>query len=148
MSVPVIHAVEMLAARHLTPAQMATLRSFVRFGLVGTSGLVVDTAALYAALGVLGLYGGAVASYVVASTWTWWFNRMWTFRGQGSGPLWRQWLRFMAVNLLGFFCNRAMYVGLVMEVEACRAYPALALAAGAVAGLFANFALSRRLVFR
>ena len=132
----------------LTPARRATLISFFQFAAVGTSGLVVDTAVLYAVKGGLGLYAGAVVSYVAASTWTWWLNRMWTFRGQGSGPVWRQWLRFMGVNLSGFVCNRSVYFTLVTVSAVCRGYPVLALAAGAVAGLFANFFLSRRLVFR
>lgn len=137
-----------MTAQALTPARRATLWSFFQFAAVGTSGLVVDTAVLYAVKGGLGLYAGALVSYVVASTWTWWFNRLWTFKGQGSGPMWRQWLRFMAVNLSGFCCNRGVYFTLVTVSATCRAYPVLALAVGSVAGLFANFFLSRRLVFR
>ncbi|MGH8576331.1 MAG: GtrA family protein, partial [Gammaproteobacteria bacterium] len=46
---------------------------FLRFGLVGTAGFVVDAAALTAAMAWLGLgpYGGRVVSYLAAATFTW-----------------------------------------------------------------------------
>ena len=131
----------------LTPAQRRLLAEFLRFGIVGASGFVVDTAVVYAVRGQLGLYGAGLVSYVVAATWTWAFNRIWTYRGQGEGPAWRQWLRWMGVNLSGFVCNRGLYAALIAFSVTCRAYPVLAVAAGSVAGMFANFALSRRFVF-
>ena len=136
------------AAALLTPRRRLLLASFLRFGVVGTTGFVVDTAALYAVKGTFGLYAGALVSYVVAATWTWWLNRIWTFRGLGQGPWWRQWLNFMATNLAGFTCNRTVYYALVTLSPLANASPVVALAAGAIAGLFANFALSKRLVFR
>lgn len=136
------------AAALLTPQRRLLLSSFLRFGVVGTTGFVVDTVALYAVKGVIGLYAGALVSYVVAATWTWWLNRTWTFRGLGQGPWWRQWLHFMATNLAGFACNRTVYYVLVTMSPLANAQPIIALAAGAIAGLFANFVLSRRLVFR
>ena len=132
----------------LTPARRLLLGSFVRFALVGTSGLVVDTAVLYAVRGIVGIYAAALLSYLAAATWTWWLNRAWTFRGLGQGPWWRQWLRFMAVNLVGFVCNRTVFYSLISVSPLVLANPVIALAAGSIAGLFANFALSRRLVFR
>lgn len=126
----------------------AVLVDFFRFGVVGASGFVVDTAVVYTVRGLVGLYAAGFVSYLVAVTWTWWFNRSWTFRGQGDGPAWRQWLRFAAVNTSGFVCNRGLYVVLITTSVLCRENPVLAVAAGSVAGMFANFALSRRLVFR
>ena len=121
---------------------------FLRFGVVGASGFVVDTAVVYGTKGWLGLYGAGLAAYVVAASWTWLFNRLWTFAGRGNGPAWRQWLVFMGANLTGFVLNRGAYLLLVWSSETCRAYPVLAVAAGCVAGMFANFFASRRLVFR
>jgi putative flippase GtrA len=84
----------------------------------------------------------------VAGTVTWGLNRVWTFRGLGSGPVHRQWMLFLGANLLGFVLNRGTYFLLIAFLPLARAYPVLAVFAGAVAGMFANFALSRRLVFR
>ena len=132
----------------MTPARSKLLTDFLRFGLVGTSGFLVDTAVVYTVRGLVGLYAAGLLSYVVAASWTWYFNRMWTFAGVGDGPAWRQWLRFMAVNLSGFVLNRGAYMLLITFSATCRDYPVLAVACGSVLGLFANFAMSRRLVFR
>lgn len=137
-----------LMGRWLTEGQLRLLMDFLRFGVVGASGFVVDTAVVYGVRGWVGLIWAGLLSYVVAATWTWAVNRAWTFAGRGSGPLWREWVRWMVVNLAGFACNRGLYSLLVVNSEVCRAYPVLALAAGTFAGMFANFFLARRLVFR
>ena len=118
------------------------------FGTVGTIGFLFDTATVYSLRHSLGLYGAGMVAYVVAATVTWLLNRLWTFRGSGSGPIHRQWVRFLAVNLLGFVLNRGTYALLVTFVALCAAQPVFAVAAGALAGMFLNFKLSRSLVFR
>ena len=133
--------------RRIGPARTALLWQFFRFGLVGFSGAMVDTAVIYGTRAWLGLYGAGALSYLIAATWTFQCNRLFTFSGRGTGPLYRQWLTFMGVNLVGLVFNRGTYFALVTWSLTCQAYPVLAVAAGAVAGMFFNFALSRKLVF-
>lgn len=121
---------------------------FVRFGIVGAFGFVVDTATVYATRHVLGLYGAGVLAFFVAASANWALNRVWTFRGLGSGALHRQWVKFLAANSLGFFLNRGAYFVLVTVSALCAANPVIAVGAGSITGMFANFTLSRRLVFR
>ena len=126
---------------------LALVAQFLRFGVVGTCGFVVDTATVYALRGTFGLYGAGMVSYLLAATSNWALNRVWTFRGQGSGPAHRQWARFMLANLAGFVLNRGTYAALVTWVPLCASQPVFAVAAGSVAGMFVNFGLSRRVVF-
>lgn len=121
---------------------------FLRFGVVGTIGFCFDTATVYATRRALGLYGAGVAAYFIAATVNWGLNRAWTFRGRGAGPAHRQWMRFLAANLLGFTLNRGTYAALIATSRLAVAYPVLAVAAGSLAGMLVNFTLSRRLVFR
>jgi putative flippase GtrA len=121
---------------------------FIRFGVVGLAGLVVDTATVYGFRHQLGLYGAGVLAYLFAATGNWLLNRAWTFRGLGSGPAHRQWGMFMLTNLAGFVLNRGTYAILVTFLAAAAAQPVIATAAGSIAGMFVNFSLSRRLVFR
>jgi putative flippase GtrA len=117
--------------------------------VVGTIGFVVDTTVLYAGLALgLGLYGGRAVSYLVAATTTWALNRLWTFRGRGDGPVHQQWALFLLVNLIGFAMNYGTYAALIEFVPMVAAHPVLGVAAGAIAGMFGNFVLSRQLVFR
>lgn len=129
-------------------AKLPLLLQFLRFGTVGVAGFVVDTATVYATRGALGLYGAGAVAYLTAATATWLFNRLWTFRGHGSGPAHRQWMAFLATNLLGFTLNRGAYFTLVTISATCAAEPVFAVAAGALAGMFLNFHLSRSVVFR
>jgi putative flippase GtrA len=129
-------------------ARSQTLLQFMRFGVVGTIGFVVDTAVLYAGLAVgLGLYGGRAVSYLTAATTTWAFNRAWTFRGFGEGPALRQWGVFLLVNLVGFAFNYGTYAALVGGVSFIAQHPVIGVAAGSLAGMSGNFLLSRRFVF-
>ena len=125
------------------------LLEFLRFGVVGTIGFIVDTAVLYAGLALgLGLYGGRAVSYLAAATTTWALNRVWTFRGRGNGRVHQQWALFLLVNLIGFVMNYGTYAALIAYVPMVAAHPVLGVAAGAIAGMFGNFLLSRQLVFR
>ena len=134
--------------RFASPARIGVLVQFLMFGSVGVAGFVVDTATVYALRHALGLYGAGMAAYLLAASVTWILNRLWTFRGQGTGPVHRQWARFLAVNMSGFVLNRGTYALLVTFVPLCAEQPVYAVAAGAVAGMFVNFGLSRRVVFR
>jgi len=135
--------------RLLDPRRAALAQEFLRFGTVGGIGFVVDTAVLYGALALgAGLYLGRAISYVMAASTTWALNRAWTFRGRGSGPAGQQWALFVVVNLGGFVLNYGTYAVLVTYVPLVAAHPVLGVAAGSVAGMFSNFFLSRRLVFR
>lgn len=131
-----------------TPARVAMAAQFMRFGVVGLAGLVVDTATVYGLRHALGLYGAGLVAYVFAATGNWVLNRIWTFRGLGSGPAHRQWAMFMMTNLGGFVLNRGTYAIMVTFVAAAANQPVIATAAGSIAGMFVNFSLSRRLVFR
>ena len=144
---------EALIARTLLarmgPERRDGLLQFLRFGVVGTVGFVVDTAVLYAGLALgLGLYSGRAVSYVAAASTTWALNRAWTFRDSGQAPAARQWALFLLVNLIGFACNYGTYAALIAFVPLVAAHPVLGVAAGALAGMVGNFWLSRRFVFK
>ena len=135
-------------ARIAGPERAALLIEFCKFGVVGTMGFIVDASVVYGLRSSLGLYGAGVAAYVAAASGNWMLNRVWTFRGRGGQPAHRQWALFLLANLVGFVLNRGTYALLVTFVPLCAAEPVWAVAAGSIAGLGANFCLSRKLVFR
>lgn len=139
---------QVIVARVLTPSRLLLLREFLRFGTVGFGGFLIDNACVYGLRGVIGLYWSGLMAWLVAATGTWALNRAWTFRGRGRGPLYRQWLSFMAANSLGFALNRGMYFLLISVSTLCAQYPVLAIIAGTATGMFLNFHLFRTVVFR
>jgi putative flippase GtrA len=125
------------------------LGEFLRFGVVGVGGFLVDAGVLTAGIALgTGPWIGRVLSYLAAATTTFALNRAWTFRAaRPAGGLARQWLLFLLVNLLGFVCNYGTYAALVAGVPLVAAQPVIGVAAGSLAGLAANFLMSRRFVF-
>ncbi len=121
---------------------------FLRFGLVGASGLVVETATIYGLRGAIGLYWAGGFAYFASASSNWLVNRVWTFRGQGAGPMHRQWARFLLANAAGFVINRGTYFTLITVSPTAYAHPILAILSGTAAGMFLNFHLSRTMVFR
>jgi putative flippase GtrA len=128
----------------------ATFLQFLRFGVVGVAGFLVDAGVLTAMLWLgLGPYAGRVVSYLAAASTTFALNRAWTFRSAlREGPVAAQWGRFVLLNLMGFAANYGTYAALVAGTGIVAAYPVIGVAAGSVAGMFLNFGLSRRYVFR
>ena len=132
-----------LLSRH-----QALALEFAQFGIVGAVGYAVDTAVVYALMGLLGPGPAGMPSFVISATVTWALNRAWTWRGRSRGSRLRQWAHFLAVSSPALLLNRSVYEALVYLVPTCAAYPFLATAAGTGTGMFVNFGLSRRLVFR
>ena len=132
----------------LHPSRIALIRQFLRFGSVGFIGFLVDNAVVYGFRGAIGLYWSGLLAYLLAATVTWALNRIWTFRGRGSGPMHRQWLTFLAANALGFTLNRGVYFLLITVSPFCANNPVLAIFGGTLAGMFLNFHMSRTLVFK
>ena len=132
----------------MTAKRLLLLQQFARFGTVGVAGAIVDVTTVYAAMGTLGLYFSGLLAYLAAVTTTWALNRAWTFAGRGSGSLLRQWMLFVAANGVGFVLNRGTVFALVTLVPLCAQHPVIAILAGVGAGMFANFNLSRSVVFR
>lgn len=125
------------------------LGEFLRFGIVGVAGFLVDAGVLTAGIALgTGPWIGRVVSYLAAATTTFALNRVWTFRAaRSAGGLGRQWMLFLLVNLLGFVCNYGTYAALVAGVPLVAAQPVIGVAAGSLAGMAANFLMSRRFVF-
>ncbi|MGH8564899.1 MAG: GtrA family protein [Gammaproteobacteria bacterium] len=138
-----------MSAEALDTARRGSGR-FLRFGLVGTAGFVVDAAALTAAMAWLGLgpYGARVVSYLAAATVTWAMNRRFTFAGADPRHPAAQWRRFVAANSVGALVNYGTYAALLAFVPLVAARPVLGVAAGSVAGLVFNFTISKLWVFR
>lgn len=127
-------------------------QQFLRFGLVGLVGYAVDVAVLrLGLLAGLGLYAARVPSFVAAASATWWLNRRYTFRaspGALGGSAGRQWAVFVVAMLPGMALNYGTYAALVSQVAFCARWPEVAVFAGALAGMGANFAVSKYYIFK
>ena len=127
---------------------------YLRFGLVGGCGFIVDETILAILHYLVGLdrYSSRAISIFCAATFTWWGNRNLTFAEHaasgGARELVREWFKFMLANGAGALVNYATYTLFVTFAPAPLSNPLLATAAGVAVGLVLNFSLSKRFVFR
>lgn len=126
---------------------------FIRFGMVGGAGYLVDLAVLAFATEQLGFdaFRGRVISIAVAMTATWLGNRYFTFaerRARGSlSAIAQEGLKFAGANLIGACVSYGVYAVLVAYAAPPFGNQYLAQIFGVLAGLVFNFTLSRVLVF-
>ena len=130
---------------------MSLPTQFLRFGLVGAAGFLVDVGVLYAMRG-LGLdpYTARLVSFLAAATFTWLGNRFFTFGtpARRATRLGGEWAAYIAAMGLGGLVNYGTYAMLISFFELFRTQLWLAVAAGTGAGLLINFATARRILHR
>ncbi len=129
------------------PPQQRLLRQMWRFFLVGTAAFVVNGALVEILVGHIGPVKAQLMAFPLAATVAWWLNRCYTF-GASSSALHREWLHYIMANGIGWLINNGVYLVLIYRFRLAAQHPSLAVAAGSIAGMFANFILSRQLVFR
>ncbi len=132
----------------LRPDQRQLLAQFIRFGIIGTAGFVWDTLIVTTLAPRLGVYTAGIVSYFIVASLNWLLNRLWTYRDVAHGAHHRQLAMFLAANSVGLLLNRGTYSLLVAFIPYCHAHLVIPVAAGGICGMFSNFFLSRRLVFR
>jgi putative flippase GtrA len=147
MQTALLHRLSPLLHR-LSPERRLFLAQFLRFGIIGTLGFVWDTAIVYALTPRIGVYVAGIVSYMIVATINWALNRIWTYRNVSHGVRHRQLLMFLLANSVGLVLNRGTYGLLIALFPVCRIYLVLPVAAGGICGMFVNFYLSRRLVFK
>ncbi|MGE4351603.1 MAG: GtrA family protein [Bdellovibrionales bacterium] len=130
--------------------QSPLIRQFLKFGIVGGLGFVVDTALTYFGIYALSMerIPAGFFAFPFAVTFTWIGNRLYTFADKPREPMAKQWGKFAAVCGVGIVFNRGTYSLLVSTVPLVYAHPVLGLLAGSCAGLFFNFFASRKIVFK
>lgn len=123
---------------------------FLLFCIGGVIGFVVDAGILRLLVSGLGMdaYLARLASFLVAVTATWLWNRHNTFRGTRRYGLLGEWSRYLLAMSGGFVVNYTAYASLYTFIDVVQKYPELGVAAGSVAGLAVNYVSSRWWIYR
>jgi len=86
----------------------------VKFGVVGASGYIVNLTAYALLLNKAGLHyvAAATGAFLLAASWNYWWNRIWTFRDQ-RGNFGIQGMRFFIVSAAVYSANVGVLAALV-----------------------------------
>ncbi len=125
------------------------VRPLALFALSGCLALLVDTAVLYLFRPALGDYGARLVSFCFAATFTWWFNRTFTF-GRAAQvralSIWAEYSAYLSSMAVGGVVNYGAYAASVYWVDAVRAQPAWGVAIGSLFGMVLNFWSAHRIL--
>ena len=87
----------------------ALITKFLKFGVVGASGMVVDFGVLILMRDVVGLpdLWANTISFTAAATSNYFLNRIWTFRSKDK-QVGVEYLKFLAVSIVGLAINNGV----------------------------------------
>ena len=119
------------------------------FAVVGAIGFIVDAGILTLLMTGFGLdhYTARAVSFTVAVTVTWYLNRRWVFNRHAVPMSRREYLSYVAVQVIGSLINLAVFVAAIELIAGLERIPVIPLAMGALVALLFNFGASRRFVF-
>ena len=122
------------------------LHQFWRFSMVGVVAFMVNAGLVELLVMFSGPVCAQLIAFPIAATVAWQLNRRYTFAASELLPR-QEWIRYILANFAGWLINNGTYLVLVLKVPLIATHPALAVAAGSLSGLAANFLLSRQLVY-
>jgi dolichol-phosphate mannosyltransferase len=123
-------------------------RGFIKFCLVGSSGVVVDLSVYRLLLHFhLPNPGARAAAILVAMTCNFLLNRNWTFRDSGDRSAWAQFPRYVFSSALGAVVSWSVSMALSHGVRFFHSHLMPAALAGIAAGTLTNFLLASKWVF-
>src|SRR5581483_1137606 len=124
---------------------------FLRFGVVGVVGFLVDAGLLRALLAAgLGYYSGRAISFLSAATATWILNRSFTFRRDAAsvrGHPATEWLSYLGLMLIGGVATYGAYALAVENSALVRVHPELGVALGSLVGMVINYWTAKTMIF-
>lgn len=121
----------------------------VWFAIGGGLGFLIDAGVVQTLVRGAGWnpYAARVVSFLLAASFTWWWNRTFTFAHRRRHRAGAEWMRWLAVMLIGATVNYGLYALLVSLFPLVRAWPVLGVAAGSAAAAVVNFIGARSMVF-
>ncbi len=130
--------------------QIKQLHQFIRFGISGVVGFLVDAGIVALCTQTIGMrpIPSQAVAFCVAVTVTWLINRNWTFAGHERNKWLHELTRYVASNSLGAAVNNGVYGMLVLTLTIFSRDPVLAVGAGSLAGMSFNFTLAKLFVFK
>jgi putative flippase GtrA len=123
--------------------------AFLRYGLVGATGFVVDALILHGATHAgLNYFSGRLVSFSIAVLCTWQLNRSFTFRAPAAHGKAKEAALYIAVQCAGGAANIGVYTAAILIAPVLKDWLLIPLALGSGAGLCLTYLGSKHLAFR
>jgi dolichol-phosphate mannosyltransferase len=133
--------------KRLLDFKYGVLSRSLQFGVVGTTGVIVDLVTFNVLLLALPLEVSRAVAVMTAMTSNFWLNRRLTFSYSRGSSVPRAYARFALSSAMGALVNWMVSVGLMTWSPLWRSHVTLAALAGILAGAGVNFVLCLRWTF-
>lgn len=124
------------------------IREFLRFGIVGVIGFIVDASTLLFLTNYLGSYLSRFISFSLAVAATWALNRKFTFNMARGRNLISEFYKYFMGMFVGGLINIGTYSIIISIIGKSKESMLMALAAASLAGMAFNFTVSKWLIFK
>ena len=124
------------------------LQEFLTFGLIGLNALILEILIIFILVRI-GIYPEycRVISIPIAITFTWYFNRRFTFRNKNPKKI-KQYSKYFFLILCGITINYSVYIYVLQILVAFEYAFIIALCMGSLSSMLFNFGLSKFIVFK
>lgn len=105
------------------PPMKDLILKFIKFGVVGFSGTIVDYGFLILFVEVCNMSDllANACSFTLAASWNYFLNRIWTFRSKEK-EVGKEYLKFFAVSLVGLGISTLTIYLLELAFPGCKAH--------------------------
>lgn len=140
----------LIHVKRLYEYKFKTLSEFIKFSLIGCSGMVVDLSFTYVAkdIWLLPFYIARAVGFIFALTSNFLLNRRFTFAKAQEGNVIRQYASFFIVSIFGFLINWSISVYLYHTVPFFHSHYLIVSFIGILGALIVNFTGNKYITFR
>lgn len=151
---PIINTVKSTKLYGIARANKPEVKRFVKFAIVGFSGLIVDFAALniFAQLLNMPSWLALALAFIIAATSNFIWNRLWVYPESRRHSIWKHFPTFFIVNVVGLLINEVILFLFEMPIQNMVGSAVIGLnltkAIAAVIVMIWNFVVNRLVTFR
>lgn len=121
---------------------------FLKFCLVGASALIIESVIIYLLFQInIPFKYSRLISLPLAILFTWYFNRIFTFRSQNQNKI-IQFSRYFLLILFGIMINFSVYIFIINLLESWKYSFILAIIFGSGSSALFNFTISKFKIFK
>lgn len=98
------------------------VKRFIKFGIVGATGVVIDFSVTYFLRDLIGInqYFANICGFAIAASSNYLINRLWTFRSKNNNIA-KEYIKYLLISIIGLFINSTV-LWLIYETAGANFY--------------------------
>ena len=125
------------------------MKQFLKFGIVGGIGFIVDFSILWllARYYLVDIYLARIISFCIAVFTTWLLNRNLTFVVSNTLTKQKEYSYYFIIQTIGAILNYTIFILLIQNISICKEFLILPLAIASVIVMFFNFLALKKFLY-